>query len=357
MNAHPVILAVDDDPINLDIIDEFTSGKGFELLTAESGEKALEILLRKKTRVDVVLLDRMMPGMNGLEVLQQIKLDSELEMIPVILLTAASESAQVTEGINAGCFYYLTKPFDRTILNSVLAEALHDFDADQLIRCQPSLKSLPRAARSTAPSINLALPLPSVQPAEPDLPGLGVARGLGIWKKATVYKQYLRKFAHNYANCVIEMAQAESSAAASTAHKLKGSAGNLAIVDVAAIAADLDHALRSGKSPTDCFIKLQSALDTALESIERYAADDVCVDSFPTVTFEREQVIPLLDRLLRAFNTDSPDEIEPVVAELGKVLPSFRLNPIRIAMENFDFRGGEAATRSIVVELGAAPGI
>jgi CheY-like chemotaxis protein len=126
-NQHSVILAVDDDPINLDIIDEFTSGKGFELLTADSGEKALEILRQKKTKINVVLLDRMMPGMDGLEVLQQIKKDPELVMIPIILLTAATASAQMAEGIRAGCFYYLTKPFDRNVLNAVLSAALRDY--------------------------------------------------------------------------------------------------------------------------------------------------------------------------------------------------------------------------------------
>jgi CheY-like chemotaxis protein len=339
-NQTPIILAVDDDPINLDIIDEFTLGKGFELLTAESGVEALELLRREKTRVDVVLLDRMMPGIDGLEVLQQIKKDPELCKIPVILLTAASESAQVAEGVNAGCFYYLTKPFDRNVLNKVLTSALREQTGQESV-----------ALFTDAPA-----PLPSAPPAEPDLPGLAVARGLEIWKKATVYQQYLRKFAHNYADCVLEMAQADRSTAASTAHKLKGSAGNLAVVDVAAVAAELDHLLRTGESPADCYIRLLSALDTAFESIARYAAADVYEDSVPSFSYKREQVIPLVDRLMKAFNTDNPDEIEPVLSELAKALPCFLLKPIHLAIENFDFRGGEAAARSMVAELGVSPG-
>jgi len=126
-NQNPVILAVDDDLFNLDVIEEFTSGNGFELLTAKSGAEALDILRCGKTKIDVVLLDRMMPGMNGLEVLKQIKQDPVLGMIPVILLTAACEAAQVAEGVRAGCFYYLTKPFQRTVLNEVLAAALRDY--------------------------------------------------------------------------------------------------------------------------------------------------------------------------------------------------------------------------------------
>jgi CheY-like chemotaxis protein len=334
-NQSPVILAVDDDPFNLDIIDEFISGEGFELLTAESGEKALAILRCGRPKVDVVLLDRMMPGLDGLEVLQQIKKDPELGMIPVILLTAACEQTQVTEGVSAGCFYYLTKPFDRTVLNKVLTAALREQTVQE----------------SAALSSEAPTPLPSARPAEPELPGLAVARGLEMWKKATVYQQYLRKFAHNYADCVLEMAQAERTVAASIAHKLKGSAGNLAIVDVAAIAAELDHALRTGESPTSYYFRLRAALGIAFGSIARYAAADLTVDSVPSLKYKRERLFPMLDRLIRAFNTHSPDEIKPAVTELVKVLPTYRLKPIYIAMENFDFRGGETATRSIAVEL------
>jgi CheY-like chemotaxis protein len=335
-NQNPVILAVDDDPFNLDIIDEFLSGAGFELLTADCGEKALDILHFGKTKVDVVLLDRMMPDMDGLEALRIIKQNPELAMIPVILLTAAGESAQVAEGVSAGCFYYLTKPFDRTVLHTALSAAL----SEQI------------GQKNSAATTDLPTPQLSPQDAHPDLPGLAVARGLVIWKKATVYRQYLRKFALNYADCVLEMAQSEHAVAASTAHKLKGSSGNLALTEVAAIATELDHALRNGKCPADCYIRLQSALDTAFESIARYDAAEITQDNVVPVHFEIEKVIPLLDRLIKAFNTDSPAEIEPVVAELGKFMPSLRLKPIRMAIENFDFRGGAAATRSIAVELG-----
>jgi HPt (histidine-containing phosphotransfer) domain-containing protein len=148
------------------------------------------------------------------------------------------------------------------------------------------------------------------------------------------------------------MTQAERASAASTAHKLKGSAGNLAIVDVATIATELDHILRKSLCPADCYIRLQQALDIALKSIAQYAGMELTLDNVPVVSLKREQVIPLLERLISAFNTDSPDEIEPVMVELDKHIPALRMKPIRVAVENFDFRGGEAATRSIAIELG-----
>lgn len=122
----PVILAIDDDPINLEIIQEFLSTEPYRLLTANSGEEGLEVLHREAGNVDAVLLDRMMPGIDGIEVLNRIKQDPVLESIPVILLTAAGEPHQIAEGIRAGCFYYLTKPFDFDVLRAVLTSALRD---------------------------------------------------------------------------------------------------------------------------------------------------------------------------------------------------------------------------------------
>lgn len=126
MNQTAVIFAIDDDPVNLDILGEFLSCADYRLMTAQSGEAGLAVLAAQPQAVDVVLLDRMMPGMDGMEVLRRIKQDPLLQTLPVVMLTAAGEPEQVAEGISAGCFYYLTKPFDRRVLCEVVAAALRD---------------------------------------------------------------------------------------------------------------------------------------------------------------------------------------------------------------------------------------
>lgn len=123
-----VILVVDDEPLNLDIIEEFLTGKGqpYIVETACDGVEAMEKLNADPNKYDVVLLDRMMPRMSGMEVLEKMSAHSELKYIPVILQTAKVSKEDILEGLKAGAYYYLTKPFTSAILHSVVKTAVKD---------------------------------------------------------------------------------------------------------------------------------------------------------------------------------------------------------------------------------------
>ena len=127
MNS-PVILVVDDEPLNLDIIEEFLTSKGqnYTVETANDGVEAMEKLEASPSKYDVVLLDRMMPRMTGMEVLEKMSTHPELKYIPVILQTAKVSKEDILEGLKAGAYYYLTKPFTRDILHSVVKTAVKD---------------------------------------------------------------------------------------------------------------------------------------------------------------------------------------------------------------------------------------
>lgn len=124
----PVILVVDDEPLNLDIIEEFLTGKGqpYSVETAADGVEAMEKLEADPTKYDTVLLDRMMPRMSGMEVLAKISDHPELKYIPVILQTAKVSKEDILEGLKAGAYYYLTKPFTSEMLHSVVSTAVKD---------------------------------------------------------------------------------------------------------------------------------------------------------------------------------------------------------------------------------------
>lgn len=124
----PVILVVDDEPLNLDIIEEFLTGKGHSYIveTASDGVVAMEKLEADPNKYDVVLLDRMMPNMSGMEVLEKMSAHPELKYIPVILQTAKVSKEDILEGLKAGAYYYLTKPFTSDILHSVVKTAVKD---------------------------------------------------------------------------------------------------------------------------------------------------------------------------------------------------------------------------------------
>jgi CheY-like chemotaxis protein/anti-sigma regulatory factor (Ser/Thr protein kinase) len=120
------ILVVDDEPFNLDIVSEYLEDDGYALEMAGTGEEAWDILRDSGKRFDLVILDRMMPGIDGMEVLRRIKTDSRLSDLPVIMQTAAASPDQVREGLSAGAYYYLTKPFEPESLQSIVKAALDD---------------------------------------------------------------------------------------------------------------------------------------------------------------------------------------------------------------------------------------
>jgi signal transduction histidine kinase len=105
----PVILIVDDVPDNLQVLAGHLVKAGLEVISSSSGERALEIL--KRTPVDLVLLDIMMPGMDGFEVCREIKNDARTSEIPVIFITARADSDDVISGFQLGAVDYVTKPF------------------------------------------------------------------------------------------------------------------------------------------------------------------------------------------------------------------------------------------------------
>jgi adenylate cyclase len=129
MREPPLILVVDDVPDNVDILQMRLESQGYEVVTAGDGVEALE-----KTRgllPDLMLLDIMMPKMDGIEVVKQLKADASLPFIPVILVTAKSDGADVVAGLESGGDDYLTKPVDHAALSArvramLRIKTLHD---------------------------------------------------------------------------------------------------------------------------------------------------------------------------------------------------------------------------------------
>ena len=128
MDNKSTLLIVDDEPFNLDILQEHLEDEGYNIITAASGEQALDILLNTTSQISSILLDRMMPGIDGIEVLKKVKLEPKYKHIPVIMQTAAASDANVVEGLEAGAFYYLTKPFEPELVIAVVKSALTDYE-------------------------------------------------------------------------------------------------------------------------------------------------------------------------------------------------------------------------------------
>lgn len=119
------ILAVDDEEFNLDIISEYLADAGFEVVCAIDGLNALE-KIKQHPDVAVIVLDRMMPNMDGMAVLKALREDKTFKDIPIIMQTAAASSKRIQEGIDAGVYYYLAKPYNESLLLSIVRAALKD---------------------------------------------------------------------------------------------------------------------------------------------------------------------------------------------------------------------------------------
>ena len=107
------ILIVDDEERMRKLIKDFLAAKGYSILEAEDGEKALEIFERKKDKIKLILLDVMMPKLDGWSVLRQIRQESK---IPIIMLTARGEEQDELFGFELGVDEYISKPFSPKIL-------------------------------------------------------------------------------------------------------------------------------------------------------------------------------------------------------------------------------------------------
>jgi adenylate cyclase len=122
----PRILVVDDMPANVHILELRLAAQGYEVLTATDGEAALATA--REAQPDLILLDVLMPKVDGLEVCRRLRSDPSFPFTPIIMVTAKADPKDVVAGLEAGGDEYLTKPVDQTALvkSMLRIKALHD---------------------------------------------------------------------------------------------------------------------------------------------------------------------------------------------------------------------------------------
>ncbi|MEZ5788295.1 MAG: response regulator [Xanthobacteraceae bacterium] len=145
------ILAVDDAPQNLEILRARLEANGYEVITAADGEEGLA--RARDSDPDLVLLDIMMPKLDGVAVLRKLKEDKALRFVPVVLVTAKSDMRDVVAGLEAGADDYLVKPFDQAALvarvRSLLRiKELHDLVLAQAAKLEEQAAALAEHNRS-----------------------------------------------------------------------------------------------------------------------------------------------------------------------------------------------------------------
>jgi len=104
------ILVADDSPFVLEIVETVLKSEGFEVITASDGIEAWDKI--QKERPDIVIVDIIMPGLNGYQICEKIKHDEELKSLPVLVLTTKAQDKDIELAQASGADLYMTKPFD-----------------------------------------------------------------------------------------------------------------------------------------------------------------------------------------------------------------------------------------------------
>lgn len=180
--AMTTVLAIDDEPANLKVIERYLATSEYRIITAEDGLEGWEIVQGLGDEVDVILLDRVMPRMDGMAFLKTIKSSASWRHIPVIMQTAAATPRDVVDGVKAGAYYYLTKPFTKAVLIAIIHAALranaeHTTLRSELRKQHQTLRMLRRGEfvfRTLAEAHDLAAYLAACFP-EPDRTVVGLA--------------------------------------------------------------------------------------------------------------------------------------------------------------------------------------
>lgn len=159
-NRSITVLAVDDDALSREFLKAHIEKLGHKALVVENGAQATTLLTSGKETVDVVLMDREMPVMDGISAVKRMKQEPSLRKIPVIMITALKSPERIQEGLDAGVFYYLSKPVEEKVFHSVLEAAIrearqmrtlaeeltkHRASFDMIDTCRFTYRTLPEA--------------------------------------------------------------------------------------------------------------------------------------------------------------------------------------------------------------------
>lgn len=124
--SKPFILIVEDEPLNREVLLDTLQDNGYEATVAATGAEAWQQIVEHHDRLDAILLDRLLPDMDSLQLLIKLRADAAMTHVPVIMQTSLSSEDEVAAGLRAGAYYYLTKPFPPATLLSIVRSAVQD---------------------------------------------------------------------------------------------------------------------------------------------------------------------------------------------------------------------------------------
>jgi CheY-like chemotaxis protein len=288
-------------------------------------------------------MDVQMPVLDGYEATRLLRQSPLFADLPIVALTAGAFKSQQDDAREAGMNAFVAKPFNVDELMDVVR---------RLARVTPARLAAASAA------------VPPGQPSQPaSLPGIDLARALLVWKEREPYSAILGRFAADF-NDIADRMEAGLAASGPAAidplcHQLKGVAGNLALPEVARLAAELQKVTAHGGDAAVLISALRRALDTVFSSVVELAAQvagrAVAVAAPATVAQDAEAAAlneqttaGLLDTLLAGLDRDNPDAAMPLLSALASRLPAGAMDAAQARLNDFDFRGAEVEVRALI---------
>jgi signal transduction histidine kinase/CheY-like chemotaxis protein len=323
------LLVVDDNDFNRDVAQRIFSAEGAFVHVAHNGQLALDWLQTAGNRVDLVLMDIQMPGMDGYEATRKIHAVPGLDTLPVVALTAGAFRRHQLAAEAAGMNGFVSKPFD----------------VDAAVLLIQRLYGLQSSAPEAVPALDTTVAATN----SPEFPGLDVDHAIRLWRDEEVYRGALRRFASVAPQLLADLERADATTGQALTHKLRGSAGSLALREVSRFAAALELDFEVGKDPRQGKQDLISAIQEALASIAQYADEMAADDKHPTETpVDRSRQLEVLGHLLVLLDGDNPTPLQPLLTELKTLLPAGKLVSVMQAVENYDFRAAESAVKKLI---------
>jgi PAS domain S-box-containing protein len=242
------ILIVDDNEINLEVARRIFSDEGALITTLNNGFETLDWLQEnKRESVDVVLMDIQMPGMDGCETTACIRKMPDFENLPIIALSAGVLKAQMDKAQQAGLHEFITKPFNVDIAIEQICKVLNKHFSSKKIADNKQENPLKFA-------------------------GLDVEQALQSWKDIGVYQTYLQQFLDSYEPEIEQIEKLSADDMADAAHKIKGAARVLGLVDIGHITEELEEVADAGEPVTEIIDNLKQHLVIAKNSIIAFLA-------------------------------------------------------------------------------------
>lgn len=242
------ILIVDDNEINLEVARRIFSDEGALIVTVQNGFEAIDWLKEnERESVDVVLMDIQMPGMDGCETTACIRKMPNFENLPIIALSAGVLKSQMDKAQQAGLYEFITKPFNVDIAIGQICKVLNISCSSKKIGDKKQENPLKFA-------------------------GLDIEQAMQSWKDVDVYQTYLQQFLDSYEPEIEQIEKLSMDDMADAAHKIKGAARVLGLVDIGNITEELEEVADAGEPVTEIIDNLKQHLAIAKNSIIAFLA-------------------------------------------------------------------------------------